>query len=472
MNTKATARASRRLRSFHKLILSGTPVQNKVHEVFSTFDFLMPNFLGSSQTFAKEFARPITKSHLPGASAEVISTGMEKLKLLHQQVLPFILRREKQHVLKDLPPKVVSIVPCEMSARQRTMYECFLSTSEAKESVQELQRSLQRQVAFPTDKDSVPAVNIGSKALKILLYLRLLCTHPCLVENDSISHSTLNTQDADTFDISLSGKFLALAELLRACGVHRDDITGADNDASLLYCDQDDDIVDGDNDISNLLSSVDSEGMLNSSSSDKDVGSKCLVFAQFTNSLDSVEALLIKRHMPSLRYLRLDGRVPVSKRASLVDAFNNDSSIRLMLLTTRVGGLGLNLTGADTVIFLENDYNPFADLQAADRAHRIGQSKTVNVYRLVTKDSIEEKIMSLQEKKVALSNAIVNTDNSSLFSMGTDRLLDLFTCRSDNQEIEGKNISDGASNLDALVESYKSEYTALSVNDFLQALQS
>ena len=102
------------------------------------------------------------------------------------------------------------------------------------------------------------------------------------------------------------------------------------------------------------------------------------------------------------------------------------------------------------------------------------EAKTVNVYRLVTKDSIEEKIMSLQEKKIALSNAIVNTDNSSLFSMGTDRLLDIFTCRSDSQQNESSKAGqggDGSYNLDALVESYKSEYSALSVNDFLQALK-
>ena len=458
----------------HKLILTGTPVQNKVQEVFATFDFLMPNFLGNSQSFAKEFARPITKSHLPGATAENISSGIEQLKLLHQQVLPFILRREKAHVLKELPPKVVSTVPCEMSIRQRALYERFLATQEARESVEELQRALQQSSASPPDSNSTPENNIGSKALKILLYLRLLCTHPSLVEGDSAARAQRAAQETDAYDMSLSGKFLALVELLRACGIHKDEITGADNDTSLLYCNQDEEDEDGNNDISSLLSPVESDGMLNSATADGESASKCLVFAQFTNSLDAVEDLLVKRHMPSLRYLRLDGRVPATKRTALVDAFNNDPSIKLMLLTTRVGGLGLNLTGADTVIFLENDYNPFADVQAADRAHSIGQRKTVNVYRLVTKDSIEEKIMSLQEKKIALSNAIVNTDNSSLFSMGTDRLLDIFTCRSDSQQNESSKAGqggDGSYNLDALVESYKSEYSALSVNDFLQALK-
>ena len=91
--------------------------------------------------------------------------------------------------------------------------------------------------------------------------------------------------------------------------------------------------------------------------------SKCLIFGQFTSSLDVVEHLLLKRYMPSVRYLRLDGRVPVSNRSSIVDKFNHDDSVRLLLLTTKVGGLGLNLTGADTVIFLELDFNPHTDLQ-------------------------------------------------------------------------------------------------------------
>jgi TATA-binding protein-associated factor len=106
---------------------------------------------------------------------------------------------------------------------------------------------------------------------------------------------------------------------------------------------------------------------------------------------------LIKRHLPSVKYLRLDGKVPVSKRAAVVDMFNQDDSFKLMLLTTKIGGLGLNLTGADTVIFLEHDWNPHSDLQAMDRAHRIGQKRTVHVYQLVTMNSIEEKLMSMQE---------------------------------------------------------------------------
>lgn len=109
--------------------------------------------------------------------------------------------------------------------------------------------------------------------------------------------------------------------------------------------------------------------------------------------LDIIEKDLFKKHMTGVTYLRLDGSIPPSQRHSVVTRFNNDPSIDVLLLTTQVGGLGLNLTGADTVIFVEHDWNPMKDLQAMDRAHRIGQRKVVNVYRLITRATLEEKIM-------------------------------------------------------------------------------
>lgn len=109
--------------------------------------------------------------------------------------------------------------------------------------------------------------------------------------------------------------------------------------------------------------------------------------------LDVIEADLFRSHMPSLSYMRMDGSTDPSKRHGVVQTFNSDPSIDVLLLTTQVGGLGLNLTGADTVIFVEHDWNPMKDLQAMDRAHRLGQKKVVNVYRLITKGTLEEKIM-------------------------------------------------------------------------------
>ena len=130
--------------------------------------------------------------------------------------------------------------------------------------------------------------------------------------------------------------------------------------------------------------------------------------------------------MPSVTYLRLDGSVPASRRFELVTRFNNDPSLDLMLLTTSVGGLGLNLASADIVIFVDHDWNPMKDLQAMDRAHRIGQTRSVNVYRLITRDTLEEKIMGLQKFKLHVANSVVTHQNAHLTTMNTEQLLDLF----------------------------------------------
>lgn len=122
---------------------------------------------------------------------------------------------------------------------------------------------------------------------------------------------------------------------------------------------------------------------------------RVLIFCQMKQMLDIIETDLFKVHMPSVTYMRLDGSTEANKRHAIVQTFNSDPSIDCLLLTTHVGGLGLTLTGADTVIFVEHDWNPMKDLQAMDRAHRIGQKKVVNVYRLITKGTLEEKIMGL-----------------------------------------------------------------------------
>ena len=141
--------------------------------------------------------------------------------------------------------------------------------------------------------------------------------------------------------------------------------------------------------------------------------------------LDVIEHDLFKQHMPTVSYLRMDGSVPAGQRQGIVDKFNGDPTIDVLLLSTHVGGLGLNLTGADTVIFVEHDWNPMKDRQAMDRAHRIGQKRTVNVYRLITRGTLEEKIMGLQKFKLHLANSVFTEENSSLHSMDTSQLLDL-----------------------------------------------
>lgn len=167
---------------------------------------------------------------------------------------------------------------------------------------------------------------------------------------------------------------------------------------------------------------------------------RALIFCQLKAMLDIVENDLLKVHLPAVTYLRLDGSVSPANRFAIVEKFNSDPSIDVLLLTTQVGGLGLNLTGADTVIFVEHDWNPMKDLQAMDRAHRIGQKKVVNVYRLITRKSMEEKIMGLQRFKLNTANAIVTNENASMDTMGTEQLLDLFHLS--DQTAQNKRVAD------------------------------
>mmetsp|Transcript_14285 Transcript_14285/g.33262 ORF Transcript_14285/g.33262 Transcript_14285/m.33262 type:complete len:595 (+) Transcript_14285:132-1916(+) len=462
----ATARASRKLRARHRLILTGTPIQNSVNEIWATFDFLMPNFLGSYLQFSKEFSKPIIKGQNLDATAANIAVGMEKLKSLHQQVLPFIMRREKEQVLTELPPKIITRIPCPMSSIQENLYHRFCSNRQGKQSMLTLHELLDsRNPKFANSPNSS-----NPEVLKSLLYLRLLCTHPWLVRANKLSKDTKVRQDL--YKLEVSGKLVALKGLLRDAGMNVQDLNAADNDSSLLYCDEREELGSDINDHERVLE-PDSYGSSNSECRQTSLNlseSRCLIFCQFTHSLDIVEELLIKRHMPSIKYLRLDGKVPTLKRSSVVDRFNEDDSIKLMLLTTKIGGLGLNLTGADTVIFLEHDWNPFSDLQAMDRAHRIGQKRTVHVYQLVTMNSIEEKTMVLHERKLAMSKAIVNTENSSMHSMGTDRLLDIFQFRTESSTTDTKTsrpTSEFEDTLDTWVERYQDEYESLSLQGFL-----
>ena len=231
--------------------------------------------------------------------------------------------------------------------------------------------------------------------------MRKLCNHPALVL--SPNHPQLaQVQDylkqtgLDLHDIINAPKLSALRTLLFECGIGEEDI---DKKAS-----QDQNFP-----IQNVISQH-----------------RALIFCQLKDMLDMVENDLFKKYMPSVTYMRLDGSIDPRDRQKVVRKFNEDPSIDCLLLTTKVGGLGLNLTGADTVIFVEHDWNPMNDLQAMDRAHRIGQKKVVNVYRIITKGTPEEKIMGLQKFKMNIASTVVNQQNSGLASMDTHQLLDLF----------------------------------------------
>ncbi|XP_053670942.1 TATA-binding protein-associated factor 172, partial [Anopheles nili] len=381
-----SSKAIKQLVASHRLILSGTPIQNNVLELWSLFDFLMPGFLGTEKQFSTRFSRPILASRDPKSSPKEQEAGALAMEALHRQVLPFLLRRVKEDVLTDLPPKITQDLLCELSPLQERLYEDF--------SRMHLNSSDIRQCLENIDGQNAGPANKKTHVFQALRYLQNVCNHPKLVLSPShpeyqmiVGEFTRNGSSMD--DIEHSAKLPVLKQLLLDCGI------GSNEDVSVNQ-------------------------------------HRALIFCQLKAMLDIVENDLLKKHLPAVSYLRLDGSVPPSTRHHIVTKFNGDPSIDVLLLTTQVGGLGLNLTGADTVIFVEHDWNPMKDLQAMDRAHRIGQKKVVNVYRLITRKSLEEKIMGLQKFKLLTANTVVSDENASMETMGTDQLLDLFTLADDS----------------------------------------
>ncbi|KAI0747594.1 SNF2 chromatin remodeling protein [Daedaleopsis nitida] len=399
--TKLT-KAVKQVKAVHRLILSGTPIQNNVLELWSLFDFLMPGFLGTESSFSERFSKPILSNR--DGKAKTGEAAALALEALHKQVLPFLLRRLKEDVLHDLPPKIIQDYYCELSELQKYLYDDF-SRSRAKTQAEDAVRSTK-------EKDG------GQQhVFQSLQYLRKLCNHPALVLKkdkdaikDALNKSGAGAPSGNLSDIQHAPKLQALRQLLVDCGIGL--APGASGDTSKS------ELVDAEETGTGAFSQH-----------------RVLIFCQMKQMLDIIETDLFKQHMPSVTYMRLDGSTDANKRHAVVQTFNSDPSIDCLLLTTHVGGLGLTLTGADTVIFVEHDWNPMKDLQAMDRAHRIGQKKVVNVYRLITKGTLEEKIMGLQRFKLNIANSVVTQQNSGLSSMDTDLVLDLFKRTTEQEDV-------------------------------------
>ncbi|KAI7824478.1 SNF2 family N-terminal domain-containing protein [Kickxella alabastrina] len=443
--TKLT-QAVKRVHARHRLILSGTPVQNNVIELWSLFDFLMPGFLGTERQFNEQYGKPILASRdAKQMSAQQVS-GETALKQLHKQVLPFLLRRMKEDVLSDLPPKIIQDYYCELSPLQKFLYEEFAKSS--------VTGNLKKSLGMAEDTVTAPSTAVSTAAtaakeqkpathvFQALQYLRKLCNHPALVL--SPKHplynqvvADLRKRDANLHSLDIAPKMQALKDLLNQCGI------------GLPPSDEDIDVS---------------------------ASHRVLIFCQHREMIERIEQDLFQLHMPQVTHMRVDGTVEARRRQEIVTRFNADPTIDCLLLTTHVGGLGLNLTGADTVIFVEHDYNPAMDLQAMDRAHRLGQTKVVNVYRLITRNTLEEKIMGLQAFKLHMANTIVNQQNAGLASMNTDQLLDLFDVsppKKNKPKDEGEGTKSMAKALEGLEDlwdtnQYEDEYN---LDNFISSLQ-
>src|SRR5574344_2080758 len=328
-----TAQAVKKLNSPHRLALSGTPIENKLEELWSVFDFLMPGFLFTMADFNYKYVNPIMDRG--------DKTVEKRLKL---QIYPFILRRMKRDVAKDLPDKVENVAYCELTPEQKDFYLDVLDSTK-----EELFKSIE-QNGLEKSRLSI---------FSALLRLRQICCHPRLYDKENFKGQIQ------------SGKFEYLKEMLEQ-------------------------IIDE--------------------------GHRVLLFSQFVNMLDIVKDWLERE---DIAYEYLTGKT--KDRQGAVERFNSNPYIPIFLVSLKAGGTGLNLTGADYVIHYDPWWNPAVEDQATDRAYRIGQTKKVFVYRLITKGTVEEKIQKLKQRKRDLVDSVISVDRNIVKSLTMDDVREIFS---------------------------------------------
>ncbi|KAF5930518.1 hypothetical protein HYC85_031391 [Camellia sinensis] len=319
----------KQLQTVHRIIMTGAPIQNKLAELWSLFDFVFPGKLGVLPVFESEFAVPISVGGYANASPLQVSTAYRCAVVLRDLIMPYLLRRMKSDVNAHLTKKTEHVLFCSLTAEQRSVNSLF-------------------------------GIDV----------MRKICNHPDLLERE---HSF---QNPDYGNPERSGKMKVIAQVLKVW---------------------------------------------------KEQGHRVLLFSQTQQMLDIVESFLT---VGEYNYRRMDGRTPIRQRMALIDEFNHSDDIFIFILTTKVGGLGTNLTGANRVIIFDPDWNPSTDMQARERAWRIGQTKDVTIYRLITRGTIEEKVYHRQIYKHFLTNKILKNPQQRRFFKARD-MKDLFTLNDD-----------------------------------------
>lgn len=324
------AKSVKEIKASGYFALTGTPIENSLTELWSIFDFIMPGYLYSRQRFRNRFEIPVVKNNDPVAQAD-----------LRMHINPFILRRLKKDVLRELPEKIETRISCEMTEEQKKAYLAYLSRARAEFEAEIAENGFEKS---------------RIKILALLTRLRQICCHPALfLEN---YHGG-------------SGKLDLLRELAR------DSLAG---------------------------------------------GHRILLFSQFVTMLNLIERQF---RTDGIRLLRIDGQTGSEERLQRVEAFNSGTA-EIFLVSLKAGGTGLNLTGADTVIHYDPWWNPAVEDQATDRAYRIGQLRTVQVFKLLARGTIEERIAELQERKRSLIDAVIQPGENFLNRITMEEVKRLF----------------------------------------------
>ncbi|KAM6076174.1 SWI/SNF-related matrix-associated actin-dependent regulator of chromatin subfamily A containing DEAD/H box 1-like isoform 3-T3 [Chlamydotis macqueenii] len=365
----------------NRLLLTGTPVQNNLLELMSLLNFVMPRMFSRSRCEIRRMFSSKTKS------AEEQSL-YEKERIAHakQIIRPFILRRVKDEVLKQLPPKKDIIELCAMSEKQEQLY-CDL--------LYKLKKTINSD-----EKHS----DMGN----VMMQLRKMANHPLL-------HRQYYTAD----------KLRKMSVRMLREPTHYDadpdlifeDMTVMTDFELHLLCKQYSHIGCFQLDMEQILDSGKFRALERILSDLKEKGDRVVLFSQFTMVLDILEVFLRYRQH---RYIRLDGKTQISDRIHLIDQFNTDMDIFVFLLSTKAGGLGINLTSANVVILHDIDCNPYNDKQAEDRCHRVGQTREVKVIKLISKGTIEESMLKISQQKLKLEQDMTATDSGEEGSISTD----------------------------------------------------
>ncbi|WGS53414.1 DEAD/DEAH box helicase [Paraburkholderia sp. D15] len=373
--TTKAAQAIRGLRARHRLCLTGTPLENHLGELWSQFDFLLPGFLGSQQDFTKRWRNPIEKN----------GDGVRRA-LLARRIRPFMLRRRKDEVAKELPAKTTIMCSVDLEGEQRDLYET-------------VRTAMQERVRAAVSAQGLARSHII--VLDALLKLRQVCCDPRLVRTLALgTESGVGAADrVDQADPASGAKRGKAAKAAKAAKSDKADIIEKPlrpmRSAKL-----------------DLLLSMLPELI--------DEGRRVLLFSQFTGMLTLIGEALDEAAIP---YVLLTG--DTTDRVTPVERFQQ-GEVPLFLISLKAGGVGLNLTAADTVIHYDPWWNPAAENQATDRAHRLGQDKPVFVYKLIAAGSIEEKIVELQEQKAGLADSILSEDSAGATKFSDDDLDALF----------------------------------------------
>jgi SNF2 family DNA or RNA helicase len=327
------AQAVKSVRARHRLVLTGTPLENSVLDLWSIFDFLMPGYLGTAQDFRERYELPIARDKASQAQVR-----------LARRLRPFMLRRLKKEVAADLPAKLDQVSYCELTRDQRNVYQQIVEAS-------------RKQILETTGEQG--AAKSRLMVLTALLRLRQVCCDLRL----------LNLEGA--MPANSSGKLDLFGELVQ-------------------------EVIDG--------------------------GHRVLVFSQFVSMLTLLKERLAQEEID---FCYLDGSTV--DRGAVVQQFQTDPAIPVFLISLKAGGTGLNLTGADTVIHFDPWWNPAVEEQATDRAHRIGQTKIVTSYKLITRDTVEEKILTLQNRKREIIRATMGGEEEFLGSLTWEEIQELLS---------------------------------------------